>query len=188
MITYLDNRYSGLANLPVLKLDEGIGIFINEGHDTYSFSLKHCISSLDLSSKFKESISDIDALLSHYKVAHLGRRRKVTHKGREIINNIQCNIDGYAYSLPMGLKQLLNRQNIVPIILIPNQVRNLNNPQKEEYRKLNILNLKDMIRNMRVLCSVESYYYDNLFMSKTADLYSVKPLGKLIDKSYRQLT
>ena len=88
----------------------------------------------------------------------------------------------------MGLKQLLNRQNIVPIILIPNKVRNLNNPLKEEYRKLNILNLKDMIRNIRVLSTVEEYYYDNLFLSKTADLYKVKPLGKLIDKSYRQLT
>ena len=172
----------------MLKLDEGIGIFINEGHDTYSFSVKHCISSLDLSSKFKEFMSDIDSMLSHYKVAHLGRRRKVTHKGREIINNIQCNIDGYAYTLPIGLKQLLNRQNIVPIILIPNKVRNLNNPQKQEYRKLNILNLKDMIRNVHVLSTVEEYYYDNLFLSKTADLYKVKPLGKLIDKSYRQLT
>lgn len=185
MFFYSKERYSGLINLPVLKLDEGIGVFLNESPDTYSFSLEHSTSSLSLSPEFKESISDTDLMLSHFKVAHIGRSRKVTHEGKEIINNIQCNIEGYAYTLPMGLKQLLNTQNIVPIILIPDQISNLNNPQKEEYRKLNILNLKEMIMNMRILSTIEDYYYDNYFLGKTADLFDVKPLGKLIDKTSR---
>lgn len=185
MFIYSEDRYSGLINLPVLKLDDGIGIFTNESPDTYGFTLEHPISSLNLSPEFEESICDIALLRSRYKVAHIGRRRKVTHEGRELINNIQCNIEGYAYTLPMGLKQLLNKQNVVPIILIPNQASNLNNPQKEEYRKLDILNLKEMIMNTRILSTVEDYYYDNFFLDKTAELYSVKPLGKLIHKSSR---
>ena len=169
-------------NLPVLKLDEGIGTFISEHHDTYSFSPKYDYLSFNWSRECKKVLSDIDSVLALFKVAHIGRSRKVTHKGREVMNNIQCNIEGYAYTLPMGLKQLLNTQNIIPIILVPNQISNLNNPEKEAFRRLQILNLKQMILNMNILSIIEDYYYDDYFLGNTADLLNIKPLGKLIDK------
>ena len=182
MFIYSKDRYAQLVNLPVLKMDEGIGVFTSENNNTYGFSLRYNTISIDLSPECKPVSDDFEELLAQFKVAHIGRSRKVTHKGKELINNIQCNIEGHAYTLPMGLKLLLNKQNVVPIILMPNRVSDLNDPNKPEYTKLHILNLKNMIMNMSILSEIEDFYYDDYFLGGTADLFEVKPLGKLVDK------
>jgi len=182
MFKYTQDRYSLLNNLPVLKLDYGIGLFKSSEQNDYSFAPKHSHLEMQYSPACKQIIKDRERLLTQYKVAHIGRRRKVEHKGKPVINNIQCNFDGYAYTLPMGLKHMLNQQRIVPIILIPNEINTLNDPSCKEYRKLDILNLKEMILNIQVLSKVEEYYYNNCFLQHTADLLHIKPLGKLTHK------
>ncbi len=183
MFNYMEDRYSLLHNLPVLKLDLGLGIFKCNGPNEYYFALKHTNSEMKYLLDCLEKIKDTKALLTAYKVAHIGRRREVRYKGKTVINNIQCNFEGYAYTLPMGLKHLLNQQNIVPIIVIPKHIDDLNNSSKSEYRKLNILNLKNMIKNSEILRAIEDEYYDNFFKEQTADLSEVQPLGKLVEKS-----
>lgn len=183
MFNYLEDRYSLLHNLPVLKLDFGLGIFQCHGQNEYLFSPKYTSHQMQYLPDCKAILKNKDELLSQYKVAHIGRRREVKHQGKSVINNIQCNYEGYAYTLPMGLKHILNQQRVIPIIMIPDHIDDLNNSSKTEYRKLNILNLKEMIRNSEVLMDIEDHYYDNFFKEQTADLSQIKPLGKLVDKS-----
>lgn len=182
MFNYLEDRYSLLNNLPVLKLDFGLGIFKCNGPNEYFFSPRYISSEMKYHLNCMQMLKDIEALLSEYKVAHIGRRREVKYQGKRLINNIQCNFKGYAYTLPMGLKHILNQQNIVPIILIPNRIDDMNDSSKIEYSKLNILNLKNMIKNSEILRAIEDNYYDDFFKEQTADLSQIKPLGKLVDK------
>ena len=146
----------------------------------YFFTPRHTKSRIKFSLNCLERLKDEEALLKEYKVAHIGRRRVVTYKGKQIINNIQCNFDGYAYTLPVGLKHMLNQQNIVPILLVPNHIDDLNDSTKTAYRKLNILNLIKMTDNSEILSEVEDFYYDSFFKDQTADLANIKPLGELV--------
>ena len=182
MFSYLKDRYSLLNNLPVLKLDFGLGVFRCDGLNEYLFVPKHTNSRIKYHLACLEKLKDEEALLNAYKVAHIGRRRVVTYKGKQIIDNIQCNFDGYAYTLPMGLKHMLNHQNIVPILLIPNHIDDLNDSSKTAYRKLNVLNLLKMTDNSEILSEVEDFYYDSFFKEQTADLSNIKPLGELVRK------
>ena len=181
MINYQEDRYSLLNNLPVLKLSYGIGILNCNGPNDYFFTPKYNHLEMQYKPECKEVLHDNTALLDQFKVAHIGRRREVKHKGKSLINNIQCNYNGYAYTLPMGLKHMLNQLNIVPIIIIPNNIEDLNDLSKKEYRQLNVVNLKEMITSQKILNSIEADYYNILFKEHTADLDKIKPLGRLIN-------
>lgn len=180
MFEYTEDRYSPLNNVPVYKLDYGIGMFQARGVNDYRFLPLYGHSVLHYSPDFQQAARDMGSLLEQYKVAHIGRRREVICHGRKVLDNIQCNFGGKAYSLPKGFKQLLNQQDIVPIVLIPNDLGFLQDRSRDECKKLNVLNLKKFVMNIGVVSEIENYLYDNLFYDTTADLTHIEPLGELV--------